>query len=90
MPIGSRLESSAVAGIYKTVSSIRATCVERRSAGNVAARVRPNFPLTTANLRKLTISTVVDASRLYETLPELQWPTFAEALRPAAEYYRTV
>lgn len=57
-------------------------------AGNVAALVRPNFPLTSVNLRKLTTSTVVDATRLYETLPELPWPTFAEALRPAAEYYR--
>jgi len=57
-------------------------------AGDVAARLRPGFPLTTANLRKLTTSTVVDAKRLYETLPEKRWPTFAEALVPAAEYYR--
>lgn len=57
-------------------------------AGDLVARVRPNFPLTTTNLRKLTTSTVVDASRLYETLPEMSWPTFAEALAPAAEYYR--
>jgi nucleoside-diphosphate-sugar epimerase len=58
--------------------------------GNVAALLRPNFPLTTVNLRKLTTSTVVDPSRLYETLPEMSWPTFAEALRPAVEYYRAV
>ena len=56
--------------------------------GDGIARLRPNFPLTSVNLRKLTTSTVVDASRLYETLPDIQWPTFAEALKPAAEYYR--
>lgn len=59
-------------------------------AGNVAALVRPNLPLTSVDLRELTTSTVVDATRLYEILPELQWPTFAEALRPVAEGSRGI
>jgi UDP-glucose 4-epimerase len=60
------------------------------AAGDIAARLRPTFPLTTANLRKLTTSTVVNPTRLYETFPDFPRPTFAEALEPAAEYYRNV
>jgi UDP-glucose 4-epimerase len=56
--------------------------------GNLLAKVRPNFPLTTVNLAKLTTSTVVDVAKLYENFPDLPRPTFAEALRPAAAYYR--
>ena len=59
-------------------------------AGDVIATIRPNFPLSRVNLRKLTTPTVVDSARLYATLPELRWPTFAEALKAAAEFYRTV
>ena len=58
--------------------------------GNLAVKLHPDFPLTTMNLNKLTISTVVDSARLYEALPDIPQPTFVEALRGAAEYYRSV
>lgn len=59
-------------------------------AGNLLARVRPGFPLTSAILAKLTTSTVVNPKRLYETFPDFPRPTFTEALEPAVEYYRSV
>ncbi|MFT3828373.1 MAG: NAD(P)-dependent oxidoreductase [Opitutaceae bacterium] len=58
--------------------------------GDLLAKAKPGFPLTTGNLRKLTTPTVVDASRLYETLPTMRWPTFAECLNSAAAYYNTI
>lgn len=56
--------------------------------GDLAATVRPNFPLTTVNLRKLTTSTVVDTNRFEESFPDLARGTFREALGDCAGYYR--
>ena len=58
--------------------------------GDLVAKLRPEFPLTTPALAKLTTSTVINPARLYETLPDFPRPTFAEALRSAAEFYRSV
>jgi len=58
--------------------------------GDVVGRVRPGFPLTRANLAKLTTATVIDSSRMYETFPDFPRTSFAEALKPAADYYRQV
>jgi UDP-glucose 4-epimerase len=58
--------------------------------GDVVGRVRPGFPLTSANLGKLTTATVIDSSRMYETFPDFPRTTFAEALKSAADYYRQV
>ena len=57
---------------------------------DVAARLGLNLPLTSPILQKLTRSTVVDAARLYETLPGIAWPSFADAVRAASAYYRSL
>jgi len=59
-------------------------------AGDLVARVRSGFPLTSAMLEKLTVSTVVNSKRLYETFPDFPRPTFAQALESAVEFYRGV
>ncbi|PTX98376.1 NAD(P)-dependent oxidoreductase [Opitutus sp. ER46] len=59
-------------------------------AGDMIDRVKPGFPLTSVNVRKLTQSTVVKTERMQRVWPNRQWPTFAEALAPAAEYYRSL
>jgi nucleoside-diphosphate-sugar epimerase len=58
--------------------------------GDVAALVRPNFPLTSNVLGKLTTSTTVDVSRMLATFPDRNWKTFREYLEGCADYYRTV
>jgi nucleoside-diphosphate-sugar epimerase len=58
--------------------------------GDSIARWRTGFPLTTVNLEKLTSSTIVNTTRLYQTLPSLPRSTFAESLRAAAKFYRNV
>ncbi len=56
--------------------------------GDGLAWVRPNFPLTTKNLRKLTTSTEVDVSRLLQVFPERTWPTFSESLAGCRDWYK--
>jgi UDP-glucose 4-epimerase len=58
--------------------------------GDWVARSRPNFPLTSGNLRKLTTSTVVNTRRMQETWPKEDWGDFARWLAPCADYYRSV
>jgi UDP-glucose 4-epimerase len=58
--------------------------------GGLVTRLWPNFPLTTSTLNKLVTSTVVDNRRLRETFPDLSMPSFPEALKPSAEYYRNL
>lgn len=58
--------------------------------GDLLAQVRPNFPLTTRNLRKLTTSTTVCTRRMETMWRERQWATFSEALAPSAPYYRSI
>jgi UDP-glucose 4-epimerase len=58
--------------------------------GDLVTRLWPAFPLTTSTLNKLTTSTVVDNRRLRETFPDLLMPSFSEALKKSAEYYRNL
>ena len=58
--------------------------------GDWVARSRPNFPLTSVNLGKLTTSTVVNTRRMQETWPKEDWGDFARWLAPCADYYRSV
>ncbi|WP_162030132.1 MULTISPECIES: NAD(P)-dependent oxidoreductase [unclassified Lentimonas] len=57
-------------------------------AGDVLAKIKPNFPLTSVNVSKLTRSSCVDCSRAAEVFPELSKVRFADELRNSAEYYR--
>lgn len=57
-------------------------------AGNLAALVRQDFPFTSANLRKLTTSTVVSTDRQQELFPDIVWGDFEAELRPHAPYYQ--
>lgn len=57
-------------------------------AGDVLAKIKPNFPLTSVNVDKLTRSSSVDCSRAVEVFPELSDVRFADELKNAAEYYR--
>jgi nucleoside-diphosphate-sugar epimerase len=57
-------------------------------AGDVLAKMKPNFPLTSVNVGKLTRSSRVDCSRAAEVFPELSKVQFADELKNAAEYYR--
>jgi len=57
-------------------------------AGDILAKIKPNFPLTSVNVRKLTRSSCVDCSRAAEVFPELSKVRFADELKHSAEYYR--
>jgi GlcNAc-P-P-Und epimerase len=57
-------------------------------AGDVAAKVRPNFALTTVNLRKLTTSTTVDTARMQALFAGREWGSFKSWLEGSADYYR--
>jgi UDP-glucose 4-epimerase len=59
-------------------------------AGNAVAKLRPNFPLTTNNLRKLSTSTTVGTARMQALFPGRNWGGFESWLVGAAEYYRGV
>lgn len=56
--------------------------------GDIVARIKPNFPLTTTNVSKLTRSTQVDTSGAIDLFPELGRLTFEEELKRCADYYR--
>jgi len=56
--------------------------------GGLITRLWPAFPLTTSTLNKLITSTVVDNRRLRETFPDLPMPSFYEALKTSAAYYK--
>jgi UDP-glucose 4-epimerase len=56
--------------------------------GDALTRVRPGFPLTTANLSKLTASTEVDVSRLLKLFPSQPWPTFRTSLANHCDWYQ--
>ena len=58
--------------------------------GGLVTRFWPAFPLTRSTLNKLVTSTVVDNRRLRETFPDLSMPSFFEALKPSAEYYKSI
>ena len=58
--------------------------------GDLLSRIKPNFPLTSVNVGKLTRSTCVDSSRACEIFPELKTMKFAEELKKSADYYRTL
>jgi len=58
--------------------------------GDVAAAVKPGFPLTSSVLGKLATSTVLDVSRMRKAFPEVTWECFEESLRPAAAYYASI
>jgi UDP-glucose 4-epimerase len=55
--------------------------------GNLLARMKPNFPLTSTNLLKLTRSTHVDCRRAAAMIPEVGQVDFASELKKSAEYY---
>lgn len=55
--------------------------------GDLIAKRRPAFPLTTNSLRKLSESTGVDVDRLVEMFPRREWPRFAAALGGHREWY---
>jgi UDP-glucose 4-epimerase len=57
--------------------------------GDIIAAVRPNCPLTSDALRKLTASTVLDTARMRALFPDETWSTFEEGLRSARDYYST-
>jgi UDP-glucose 4-epimerase len=59
-------------------------------AGDLLAKRRPNFPLTSVNLRKLTTSTTVDTTRMRQLFAERDWGDFARWLQSSATYYRSV
>lgn len=56
--------------------------------GDLVAVIRPSFPLTTTNLRKLTQSTWVDCSHAVDLFPEAAKIAFAEELAKCADYYQ--
>lgn len=58
--------------------------------GDLAASIKPGFPLTTIVLGKLTTSTVLNVARMQEVFPDVTWSSFNESLRRAAEYYANV
>lgn len=58
--------------------------------GDILDKVRPGFPLTTKNVRKLTTSTAVDVTRMREIWPDRKWPTFRQSLEQSADYYRSI
>jgi UDP-glucose 4-epimerase len=58
------------------------------AVGDGVVRVRPSFPLTSVNVRKLTTSTTVNTERMMETWPGRSWGTFEEWLAQSADYYR--
>lgn len=58
-------------------------------AGDLVARLRPNFPFTSDNLRKLTTSTVVDTARQQQLFPEMSWPEFETDLKKYKDFYKT-
>lgn len=57
--------------------------------GDIAAALRPNFPLTSRNVRKLTTSTTVNTDRMIETWPKRKWGSFEEWLQESADFYRS-
>lgn len=57
-------------------------------AGDLIAKIKPNFPLTSVNVGKLTRSSCVDCGRAAEVFPELPEVRFADELKNVAEYYR--
>lgn len=58
------------------------------AVGDIAALVRPGFPLTSGNVRKLTQSSAVEVRRMTEVFPGRTWPDFATALARHADWYR--
>jgi len=59
-------------------------------AGDVLAKMKPNFPLTSVNVGKLTRSSCVDCRRASEVFPELSKVRFVDELKNASEYYRSL
>ena len=59
-------------------------------AGDLIAKIKPNFPLTSVNVQKLTRSSCVDCSRAAEVFPELSKVSFTDELKNASEYYRNL
>ncbi|MFT3867303.1 MAG: NAD(P)-dependent oxidoreductase [Nibricoccus sp.] len=60
------------------------------AGGTVINRVINGFPLTLDTLGKLTTSTVIDNSRMLETLPDIPLPNFVEALARHATFYKNI
>lgn len=60
------------------------------TAGDLLAKAKPNFPLTSVNVGKLTRSTAVDCSRAEEVFPDLKRVQFSNELRAASDYYRSL
>ena len=58
--------------------------------GDLLSKLKPNFPLTSVNVGKLTRSTCVDSSRAVEMFPELASMEFADELKQSADYYRAL
>jgi UDP-glucose 4-epimerase len=56
--------------------------------GDLIAKRRPNFPLTTTNLRKLTTSTMVNTARMEALFAGKEWGSFAAWLERSAGYYK--
>lgn len=56
--------------------------------GDIATLIRPEFPLNSMNIGKLTTSTHVDVSRMIKTLAPREWGGFSSWLNGAQEYYR--
>jgi UDP-glucose 4-epimerase len=57
-------------------------------AGDGVALIKKNFPLTSANVRKLTTSTTVQVKRMQQVFPERDWGDFRIWLGRSAKFYR--
>ncbi len=58
--------------------------------GDLASKLKPSFPLTSINVKKLTSSTWVDCSNATEVFPELVETTFEDSLEKSKGYYRDI
>jgi hypothetical protein len=58
--------------------------------GTLVGKILNGFPLTLDVLRKLTTSTIVDNTRMIETLPDLSLSDFREALDMHSGFYRNI
>jgi GlcNAc-P-P-Und epimerase len=59
-------------------------------AGDPLSKLRPSFPVTSLNIRKLTTSTSVKTDRMQGMWPNRRWGEFGRWLAGSSEYYRQV
>lgn len=58
--------------------------------GDLIMQFKPDFPLTSSNLAKLTSDTVVDVSRMTKVFPHYSWSSFDVSLSKSSKYYKSV